>query len=82
MSRIDAELKQRLNYEIMTLERAKHEYSERLYHLRDYQGAYIRWADHGSNKYYYVKRSGSASYKYVGKSGLHDVQKIKEIALK
>lgn len=79
MSRLDANLKMRLDYEINMLERAKKEYSDRLYYLRDFQGAFMKWSKRGRRKYYYIKRSGSSSYKYIGKTGLKDVERVKEV---
>ncbi len=76
---MDAELYQRINYEIMRLEQAEKEYVMRLDQLQGYRGAFLRWEAKGKEKYYYIKYSGSKSYKYVGKSNRPDVKKVKEV---
>ena len=76
---MDTNLKTRLDYEIIILERTKEEYNARLYQLRDCKGSFLRWTDHGNHKYYYIKRRGSKTYKYIRKSDLQDVQRIKDV---
>ena len=76
---IDAELYQRIDCEIMMLEQTRKAYVLRLEHLQGYKGAFLRWATHGKEKYYYIKHTGSLTYKYVGRSNQQDVKRIKEV---
>ena len=76
---MDTNLKTRLDYEIIILERTKEEYNARLYQLRDCKDSFLRWTDHGNHKYYYIKSRGSKTYKYTRKSDFQDVQRIKEV---
>ena len=78
---MNAELYQRLNYEIMMLEKAKQEYSSRLELLQDCKGAFLRRSKPGKGKYFYysVKRSGSKEYDYLGPSNNHIVKKVQEV---
>lgn len=78
MSGMDAILKQRLDYEVLTLEHMRHEYAARLDHLGDYKGAYLRWSVSGNHRYYYIKSNGSKSYRYVDSTKLQDVQRVRE----
>ncbi len=76
---MDAELKQRINYEIIDLEQKRESYSARLDQLTGYKGAFLRWAKHDNNTYYYMKPHGSQSYGYVNKSRQLEVQCVKEV---
>ena len=78
---MNAELCQRLNIEIMLLEKARKEYVLRLDRLRDYKGAYLRKAcpKKGKYSYYYVKHRGSKKYRYIGPSEQHEVKWIREV---
>lgn len=77
---MDAELYQRLNYEIMMLEKAKKEYSTRLELLGDYKDSLLRRTKPGNGKYFYysVKHNGSRTYNYLGSSDHHIVKKVRE----
>ena len=56
---MNAELKHRLNYEILILENVRKEYASRLERLEDCRGAFLRRKNHGHGKYYYfIKRRG------------------------
>lgn len=78
---MEAELYQRLNSEILMLEKAKQEYTARLELLQDYKHSFLRRAKPGKGKYYYysVKRSGSKTYDYLGASGHRIVKQVKEV---
>ena len=77
---MNAELYQRLNYEIMMLEKAKKEYAVRLELLVEYKDALLRRAKPGKGKYYYysVKRNGSKKYDYLGPSDHRIVKQVRE----
>ena len=76
---MNAELKHRLNYEILLLENVRKEYASRLERLEDCRGAFLRRKNHGHGKYYfYIKRRGSKKYKYVGNSDKHEVKRVRE----
>lgn len=77
---MNAELYQRLSYEIMMLEKAKAEYKARLELLRDCKGAFLRCAKpgKGNHYYYYVKWNGSKVYDYLGPSDHRIVKRVKE----
>ena len=77
--RLNAELSQRINYELKSLERTRREYVLRLDHLQGYEGAFLRRVNPGKKKYYYyVKRPGSKNYRYLGLSGQQEVAKVRE----
>lgn len=77
--RLNAELSQRINYELKSLERTRREYVLRLDHLQGYEGAFLRRVNPGKKKYYYyVKRRGSKNYRYLGLSGQQEVAKVRE----
>ena len=80
MSFMDAELNQRLEYELMMLEHDRKEYAERLDSLHDCKDAFLRRTrQHGKGQYYYyVKRSGAASYRYLGKASHREVKRVRE----
>ena len=78
MSFLDANLNQRLEYELMILEHDRKEYSDRLEPLHDCKGAFLRQSNHGSRKYYYIKRPGSSSYSYLGESSHREVARVRE----
>ena len=76
---MNAELKHRLNYEILLLENARKEYASRLERLENCRGAFLCRKNHGHGKYYYsIKRRGSKSYKYVGNSEKREVKRVRE----
>ena len=76
---MSAELRQRLNYEIMVLEQDKKEYALRLESLQDYAGMLLRRTKRKNNHYYYYeKRPGAKSFKYLGRPSHHKVQKIRK----
>ncbi len=76
---MNAELKHRLNYEILLLEKARKEYASRLERLEDCRGAFLCRKNHGHGKYYYsIKRRGSKAYKYAGNSEKRDVKRVRE----
>lgn len=78
---MSAELYQRLNYDIMMLERMKEEYTGRLELLRDFKGAFLRRTrpGKGKNYYYSVKRSGSKTYAYLGPTDNRIVKRVQEV---
>ena len=78
MSFLDANLNQRLEYELMILEHDRKEYADRLERLHDCKGAFLRQSNHGSRKYYYIKRPGSSSYSYLGESSHREVARVRE----
>ena len=76
---MNAELKHRLNYEILILENVRKEYASRLERLEDCRGAFLRRKNHGHGKYYfYIKRRGSKAYKYIGNSDKREVKRVRE----
>ncbi|MBR3201425.1 MAG: hypothetical protein IKG17_08860 [Mogibacterium sp.] len=76
---MNAELKHRLNYEILMLERTRKEYVSRLERLENYKGSFLRRKNHGHGKYYYfIKRHGSKAYKYIGDSDKREVKMVRE----
>ena len=50
---MNADLYQRLNCEIMMLEKARKEYTSRLEQLQDCKGSFLRRTKPGKGKYYY-----------------------------
>ena len=77
---LNAELKQRLNYELSLLEYARKEYSRRLDSLQEYRGARLRKTRPGNKKsYYYIKRHSSDKYHYLGLSGQLEVERAREV---
>ena len=78
---MNAELYQRLNYEIMMLEKAKEEYSGRLDLLGDFKGAFLQRTKpgRGKNYYYSVKRKGSKTYAYLGPTDNRIVKRVQEV---
>ena len=77
---LDAELKQKIDYELKMLENARKEYATRLEFLQNFQDVKLKRTKPGKGKcyYYYVKRQGSNSFKYIGKSDARLVQKVSE----
>lgn len=75
---LSAELKHRINYEISMLEKAKKEYNMRLDRLSGYKSSVLKQSVHGKNRYFYVKKQGSAKPRYLGTSCNHEVQRIRE----
>lgn len=77
---MDADLKQRLNYELTILEEARKKYAFRLELLRDCKGALLRRSKKkGRNyHYYYAKKSGSSVYSYLGNERHPEVKRIRE----
>ena len=76
---MNAELKHRLNYEILMLERTRKEYVSRLERLENYKGSFLRCKNHGHGKYYYfIKRHGAKAYKYIGDSDKREVKMVRE----
>lgn len=76
---MSAELRQRLNYEIMVLEQDKKEYALRLESLQDHAGMLLRRTKRKNNHYYYYeKRPGAKSFKYLGRPSHHKVQQIRK----
>ena len=76
---MNAELKHRLNYEILILENVRKEYASRLERLEDCRGAFLRRKNHGHGKYYYfIKRRGQKKYKYIGNSDKREVKRVRE----
>lgn len=77
---MNAELFQRLNYEIMMLEKAKKEYTVRLELLGEFKDAFLWRAKPGKGKYYYysVKRNGSKDYEYLGLTNHRIVKQVQE----
>lgn len=75
---MDTELIQRLDNELNMLKHNKKEYAARLELLRDCKGSFLRLSKHGKRKYYYIKRRGSSSYKYVGESSHREVVRVRE----
>lgn len=78
MSFMDADLNQRLEYELKMLKHNRKEYATRLELFRDYRGAFLRRSIHGNRKYYYIKRPGSSSYSYLGESSHREVSRVRE----
>lgn len=76
---MNAELKHRLNYEILILENVRKEYASRLKRLEDCKGSFLRRKKHGQGKYYYfIKRRGSKAYEYIGNSDKREVKRVRE----
>lgn len=77
---LDAELKQKIDYELKMLENARKEYATRLEFLQNFQDVKLKRTkpSKGRRYYYYVKRQGSKSFKYIGKSDTRLVQKVRE----
>lgn len=77
---MNAELKHRINYELLMLERARKEYVMRLEALRDSKGSFLRRTKPAKSKYFYysVKRPGSKSYAYLGSSNHTIVKRVQE----
>lgn len=79
LTSIDADLNQRLDYELMMLEHNRKEYAARLDSLCDYKGSFLRRAKAGGKKYYYyIKRPGTVSYHYLGNSAHREVARVRE----
>lgn len=77
--KMNAELNHRVNYELKLLKQTRKEYTQRLMLLRDCKGAYLRPSKHGTSGYYYhIKRPGSKSYEYLGRSSHPDVKRVRE----
>lgn len=77
---MNAELKHRINYELILLEHAKKEYSLRLELLRDCKGAFLRRSKHGASGYFFhIKRRGSPKYEYLGRSEHPEVKRVQEV---
>ena len=76
---MNAELKHRLNYEILVLENVRKEYASRLERLEDCEGAFLLRKNHGHGRYYFfIKRRGSKAYKYIGNSDKREVKMVRE----
>lgn len=77
---MNAELKHRISYELMMLERAKKEYALRLEALRDSKGSVLRRTKPAKSKYFYysVKRPGAKSFVYLGSSKHNGVRRVQE----
>ena len=76
---MNAELKHRLNNEILVLENVRKEYASRLEHLEDCKGAFLLRKNHGHGRYYFfIKRRGSKAYKYIGNSDKREVKMVRE----
>ena len=76
---MNAELAHRINYELMLLEHAKKEYDLRLDLLQGYRGARLKRNRPGKKYYYYyIKRHGSDTYRYVGRASKQEVVKVRE----
>ena len=77
---MNANLYQRLNYEIKLLEKEKQECIIRLDLLGDCKDDCLRRAKPGKGKYYYyyVKRNGTKGYSYLGPSDHRTVKQIRE----
>lgn len=79
MENMDADLKQRLNYVRLTLERDRKYYIERLESRRPFKGAFLRRSTGKKRKYYYyIKRPGSNRYTYLGNEKHPDVTRTRE----
>ena len=78
---MNADLYQRLNCEIMMLEKARKEYTSRLEQLQDCKGSFLRRTKPGKGKYYYysVKRQGSKFYDYLGLPNNRIVKRVREV---
>lgn len=76
---LNADLNQRLVYEIMMLEKTRQEYVTRLDHLQKYKDSYLRRTNPGKKHfYYYIKYRGSREYRYLGLSCQQEVIKVRE----
>lgn len=77
---INAELYQRISWELKMLERTRREYAIRLDKLADYRGVRLKRFRPTKRKfYYYVKRRGSKAYEYIDQSNKKYVQRVKEV---
>ena len=77
---MDADLNQRLEYELMMLEHERKEYAERLELLHDCKGSFLRRTRQRKGQYYYyIKRSGASSYIYLGDASHRDVKRVREM---
>lgn len=76
---MNADLNQRLDYELMMLEHKRMEYSLRFEQLRDCADVFLRRSRHGnSDYYYYIKRPGEKAFSYIGRSSHREVTRIRE----
>lgn len=76
---MNAELRHRLNYEILILERTRKEYASRLKPLHGCNGVLLRRTKRSNNKYYfYEKRPGEKSFRYLGRESHSKVKQIRE----
>lgn len=76
---MDADLRQRLDYEIRLLERDRKEFAGRLRDLSECKKTLLRRSKHcGSKYYYYIKKPGSASFRYIGDPTDREVTRVRE----
>lgn len=76
---MNAELRQRLQNEIILLENARKEYLTRLEALHDYADVLLRRTKRSNNKYYYYeKRPGLKGFIYLGLENNNRVKRIRE----
>ena len=79
---MDADLIERLDCELLTLEHLRREYSLRFEKIDDWRNIKLKRSKHGdSDYYYYIKRPGDASYDYIGNSSHEDVIRVCEARL-
>ena len=78
MTLMDAELNQRLNYEMEMLEHARKEYSARLERLGDCKDALLRRTARRNGKHYYYVKKQDKRYRYLGGQDDRTVRSIRE----
>ena len=79
MELLDADLKQRLHHELNALEYERKKYSARLGQLGACKDAFLRRSRSKNGKCYFsVKRSGYASYSYLGTADHPEVKRVQE----
>ena len=74
---MDAELDERLCYELMLLEQQRKDYALRLEKLQDCTNLLLKRMERNGHSYYYIKRPGSDSYNYINRSS-DEISRIRE----
>ena len=78
MTLTDAELNNRLNYELIMLEHARKEYTARLERLDDCKDALLRRTARSNGKHYYYVKKYNKGYRYLGGQNDPTVRRIQE----
>lgn len=78
---MDHNLHSQLTYELRLLKNDRNRLQSRITGLEQYRGSYIRINTHRNGRsYYYLKRCGESSYKYVGPMDNGEIDGIREFA--